>query len=149
MPGDVLEEAPLGLALAHDAGDVGPEVSRVGSAEALSGDGERLARIPAMNHVNESSPPLGIETLEIVPNGSPLKDSVRHPGEEDVLREPFDLDVADGAVLGLGDAEAEIEAGDPATEGEPIHRAPRAASSRSASTCAWFTRNRFACTPRL
>jgi hypothetical protein len=121
MPGDVLEEAPLGLTLADDAGDVGPEVAGVGLAEPLPGDAERLARIPAMNNVNQPSPRAGVELLEVSPHRCGVKESIRHPGEEDVLRVRFVLDVADGAVAGDGPLEAEVESADAGTEGESIH----------------------------
>jgi hypothetical protein len=121
VPGDVLEEAPLGLALSNDSGNVGPEVAGVGGTGTVTCDTERLARIPAMNHVNESVPDPGIERLEIRPNGSSLKDSVRHPGEEDVLRVRLDLDVADRAIAGNGEMESKVEAANSRTEGEPIH----------------------------
>ncbi len=116
MPGDVLEEAPLGLALADDAGDVGPEVPGVVGAETLAGDAERLARIPAMNNVNQASPVVPGKLLEVTPHRRGLKDSVRHPGEEDVLRERFVLDVADRPVAGDGELQAEVESTDATAE---------------------------------
>jgi len=121
VPGDVLEEAPLGLTLADDAGDLGPEVAWVVGPGSLTRNAERLARIAAMNNVNESAPRSGVELLEVAPDGSAVKDSIRHPGEEDVLWVRLDLDVTDRPVAGDGEMEPKVEPTDAGTEGETIH----------------------------
>jgi hypothetical protein len=120
MPGDVFEEAPLGLALSDDSGDIGPEVAGVFFTEPLASDAERLARIPAMNNVNQPSPLGAVELLEVSPHRRGVKLSVRHPGEENVLRECFDLDAADGAVAGDGEPQPEVNPADAGAEGEAI-----------------------------
>jgi len=45
MPGDVFEEDPFGAAFADDADDVGPELTGIVGAAALSGRAEGLARV--------------------------------------------------------------------------------------------------------
>lgn len=99
MTGDVLKEHQRRFGLGHDSGHMRPEVPGVFGASALAGDTERLARIAAMNDVNKSSPRAGVKDAEVSPDGSAVKDSIRHPGEEDFLAVRLDLDVADGAVL--------------------------------------------------
>jgi hypothetical protein len=68
MPADVLEEAELWLALSDDSSDVGPEMSRIGLAESLAGDAERLARITAMYDVNQSPPRLAVKVSDVIPD---------------------------------------------------------------------------------
>ena len=116
VPRDVLEEGPLGLTLPENASHIWPEVTWIGVASALAGHAEGLAWIPAMNEVNAASPRLAVEGLEVSPDGSAVKDSIRHPGEQDVLRVRGVLDVADGAVVGLGKVESEVKASDASTE---------------------------------
>lgn len=112
VPGDVLEEAPLRLALADDAGDVGPEMALVCCASTLASDRERLARIPAMNDVNKSTPGFPGECSEIVPERPPIKEAICHPGTEDVLAARFLLDVADGSVAWNGEVESKVKPAD-------------------------------------
>lgn len=120
MPGDVLEETDSRLTLGDDSSDVGPQVAGIVLAASLAGDAKRLARITAMYDINESAPRLRIKLLEIAPYRSSLNDSVLHPGEENVLRELLDFDVADGAVLRDGESEAEVDASDAGAEAEAI-----------------------------
>jgi len=56
MMGDILKEDEGRLDFSDDAGDVGPEVARVFSAEALARDGERLARIARSDDVHRAAP---------------------------------------------------------------------------------------------
>jgi hypothetical protein len=113
VPGDVLEEAPLGLALADDVvSDVGPEVPGIGRSETLAEAGERLARIAAVNDVNASSPAPAVEGCEVSPDWSAVKESVRHPGAEDVAAGPLDLDVADRPVRRDCEGEPKVDTSD-------------------------------------
>ena len=73
-----------------------------------------------MNDINESSTRSPVELLEVSPDGSSIKESLRHPGKEDVLAVRLDLDVADRAVLRDCEMESEIESTDPGTERKTI-----------------------------
>jgi len=109
MAADVLKEAVRRPALGHDAGHMRPQVPGVSGSGTLAGDAERLARIPAMYDVNEHTPRSGVKGCDVAPDRSPVKDSIRHPSEEDVLAERFFFDVADGPVSGDDEMEPEIE----------------------------------------
>lgn len=98
MIGDVLKEADFWFALGHDSGQIRPEMPGIRRAFPLSGGAERLARIASMNNVNKSPPRAGVEPLEVAPDWSAVKDSVRHSGEKYILAEPFNLNVADCSV---------------------------------------------------
>lgn len=75
-------------------------------------DAERLARITTMNHVNKTTPRSHVEPGDISPYGSPIKDSIRHPGEEDVLAVRVLFDPADCAVLRDGELDSEVKPAD-------------------------------------
>jgi len=118
VSGDVLEEQPLGTDLADDAGDVRPEVARVGGAQLPAGDGERLARIARSDDVHRATPECAVEAGEVVPDRRRMKARVFHPGHESGRSEGVPFDEAHSAISGLGDGEAEVEPADAGTEGE-------------------------------
>jgi hypothetical protein len=66
--GDVLEEAPLGLALPEDAGDVRPDVARVVGAGPPSGDGEGLAGVSAHDAIHRATPSSAVEGGQVRPD---------------------------------------------------------------------------------
>lgn len=68
MPGDVFEEAPLGLDLVDDAGNVWPEVSFIILATTLAGGAERLAWIPREDGVDMPAPCVTGEGAQVVPH---------------------------------------------------------------------------------
>lgn len=132
MMGDVLQEHERRLALADDAGDVGPEMARVLGATPPSGDRERLARITRKHDVHRATPKAAIEGGKIVPERSRIQGRVFHPGHEDGRGIGFPLDVTHSAISGLGDGEAEVEPAGAGTEREPEQASPLPASrSRS------------------
>jgi hypothetical protein len=102
MPRDVFTEDVLGLALSDNPGELRPEVSGIGVSESLAGDTERLARIPAMYDVNQSSPREAIESPKVIPDWGRVQYPVGHAAREDAPREVFDLDVRDRPVTGDG-----------------------------------------------
>lgn len=118
MADDVLEEEPLGPDVADDAGDVRPEVPGIGGAELLAGGRERLARVARSDDVHRSTPERAVEGGEVVPDRSRMKARVLHPGHESGRREGIPLDEAHSAIAGLGDGDAEVQAGDAGAEGE-------------------------------
>jgi hypothetical protein len=74
-----------------------------------------------MNEVNEASPSVGLERLEVAPNGSAVNESVRHPGKEQVLTGAIDFDVADRSVIGDRVTKPEVDPTDAGAERERIH----------------------------
>lgn len=121
MPAHVFEEHETGLTLSDHASDIWEEVSGIGVTLTLAGNRERLARVARSDAIHESTPRSSVELPEVSPDGSAVKDSIRHPGEEHVLRKRLDLDVADRAVRRDGERESKFEASDPGTERESIH----------------------------
>jgi hypothetical protein len=82
MMSDILEEHEGWLDLADDAGDVGPEVTRVIRAPALARDGERLARIARSDDVHRAAPRAAVEGSNIVPDRRAIQGRVFHPRHE-------------------------------------------------------------------
>jgi len=76
--GDVLEEAPAGLALPHDAGDGGPQVPGVLVPEALAGQAERLTRVAASDAIHDATPRAAVEGSQIRPNRGLVQASLFH-----------------------------------------------------------------------
>lgn len=90
-----------------------------------------------MNNVNATPPSSGVKGAEVVPDRSAVKDSVRHPGKENVLAERFLLDIADRAVFGNGEFESEVDSADSGTEGEAIHLGPGLGRSLRVAGAGW------------
>jgi hypothetical protein len=80
-------------ALLDDAGHLGPEVAWVGSAEALAGDGPRLAREAAGNAVDSASPRGGVEGSDVI-----VDLEVRPAQAKDLAAVGVDLDGTDRGV---------------------------------------------------
>jgi hypothetical protein len=61
VPSDIFEEDPLWAAFADDTGDVGPEVTGIVGAVALSSSAEGLAGISGENGIEGPAEGLGVE----------------------------------------------------------------------------------------
>ncbi len=120
VTGDVFEKDPLGAALADDAGDLGPEVSRVISTAALSGSAEGLAGISGEDDVEGPAKGSGIETAQIIPDGRRGEVSGALGGDEDGLGPALPLDKGAGVKAGFGQHEAQIQASAACAEGQSV-----------------------------
>lgn len=118
MMGDILEEHEGRLDLADDPGDMRPEVARVVGAPALSGDGERLARIARSDDVHRAAPRAAVEGSNIVPDNSLIQGRVFHPRHESGCGVGFPFDMAHSTISGDGDGEPEVETARAGAEGE-------------------------------
>jgi hypothetical protein len=118
MMGDILKKDEGRLALADDAGDMGPEVARVVRAPALARDGERLARIARSDDVHRAAPRAAVEGANVVPDNRLIQGRVFHPRHEDGRGEGFPLDVTHSTISGDGDGEPEVEPAGAGAEGE-------------------------------
>lgn len=118
MMGDILEEDEGRLDLADDAGDMGPEVTRVVHPPALARDGERLARIARSDDVHRAAPRAAVEGSNIVPDNSLIQGRVFHPRHESGCGEGFPFDMAHSMISGDGDGESEIEPACAGAEGQ-------------------------------
>lgn len=108
---DVLEEGPIRLDLTDDTGDVRPEVTRIGRAGSLPGMAERLARITGSDEMNASTPRATVEGSEVAPDRRLAQGLVFHPGHEGGRSMGLPLDETNSSIAGLGDVQAEVEAG--------------------------------------
>jgi hypothetical protein len=106
---DVLEEDPSGSDLAHDPGDLGPEVSGIRVAAPFSGLAEGLTGITGRDDMNAPAPRSAVEGSQIVPYSRWSQGLVCHPCHESGRSVGFPLDVAHSSIAGLGDVDAEVE----------------------------------------
>ena len=118
MMGDILKEDEGRLDLSDDAGDMGPEVARVFSAETLARDGERLARIARSDDVHRAAPWSAVKGSNVVPDNSLIQGRVFHPPHESGCGEGFPFDMAHSTISGDGDGEPEVESACARAEGE-------------------------------
>lgn len=109
VPLDVLEEHPSRPDLAHDPGDLGPQVAGVGVSSPLPGPAEGLAGIAGRDDMNPAAPRPAVEGSQIVPYRRVSQGLVRHPRHESGRRMGFPLDVTDSSISRLGDVQAEVE----------------------------------------
>jgi hypothetical protein len=130
MPADVFKEAEARLDLAHDPCDVGPEMPWVFVAELASGDGERLARIAAMDDIHQAAPRSAIEGANVVPDRRAIHGRVLHPRHERGRRIGFPLDVTHSSISGVGDVQAEVETSGSGAEGQSEQASPEPAVHR-------------------
>jgi hypothetical protein len=79
---DILGEDESGSDFFDDSGEVRPQVSLVGSAFSLSGDGMRLAREPSSDNVDSSSEEMPREGSHVIVDGESREGSVRLSGEQ-------------------------------------------------------------------
>jgi len=118
MMGDILEKNEGRLDFSDDAGDMGPEVARVFSAEALARDGERLARIARSDDVHRAAPWSAVKGSNVVPDNSLIQGRVFHPRHESGCGEGFPFDMAHSTISGDGDGKPEVESAGAGTKGE-------------------------------
>jgi hypothetical protein len=118
MSADVLEETKAGLDFPDDAGDVWPEVAGVFVAELSSGNGKRLAGIPAMEDIHQAAPRSAVEGGNVVPDRRLIQPRVFHPRHERGRSVGFPLDVTHSSISGDGEMEAEVETSGSGAEGK-------------------------------
>ena len=118
MMGDILEEHEGRIDLTDDAGDMGPEVTRVVRAPALARDAERLARIARSDDVHRAAPRAAVEGSNLVPDSSLIQGRVFHPRHESGCGVGFPFDMAHSTIAGECDGEPEVETARAGAEGE-------------------------------
>ena len=82
MIGDIFEEDDRGVAFPDDAGNVRPEMARIGLPEAAAGDRERLARVARSEDIHEAAPWSAVEGCKVVPDRCRIQGFVFHPRHE-------------------------------------------------------------------
>ena len=120
VPGDVFEEGPFGAAFADDAGDVGPEVTGIVSAAALSGSAEGLAGISSEDDVEGTAKGAGIEAAEIIPDRGRGEVSGALGRNEDGAGPVLPLDEAACMIPRFGEHDAHIQAPAACAEGQSV-----------------------------
>lgn len=68
--------------------------------------------------MNAAAPGPAVEAAQIVPDRSRSQGRVRHPGHENGRGESVSLDMANGAISGLGDVQSEIQSSDAGTKAD-------------------------------
>ena len=120
VPGDVFEEDPFRAAFADDPGDVGPEVTGIVSAAALSGRAEGLAGIACEDGIEGPAERPGIEAAQIGPDRGRGEVSGCLRRDEDRPWPVLPFDEGPGVVSGLGEHEAQIKASAACAEGQSV-----------------------------
>lgn len=120
MPGDVFEEHPCRAAFVDDAGDIGPEVPRVVSANALSGRAEGLARVSGQDGIERAAEGSGVKAAQVGPDGGRGEIPRALGCDEDGARPLLPFDEGAGVIAGLGEHEAQIKASAACAEGQSV-----------------------------
>nr|WP_241491867.1 hypothetical protein [Sphingomonas endophytica] len=107
---DVFAPDPLGPGLADDAGDVGPEMTRIRVATSPTGVAEGLAGITGRDDMNSAAERSRVEGSQVVPDRSLTQGRVRHPGHESGRCVAVPFDESHSPITGFGDVQAEVEA---------------------------------------
>lgn len=114
-PGTFSRKNPLRLALANDAGDVGPEVPFVLHPTLIPRDAERLARESRSDDIHDSTPASAVEGSKIVPDRSLTQGRVPHPRHESGRRSTLPLNETGSSISGDCHMESEFEGATPGT----------------------------------
>ena len=120
VTGDVFEEDPFRAAFADDAGDIGPEVTRVIGATALSSSAEGLAGISGEDDVKGPAERPGIEAAQIVPDWCRGEIPCALGGDEDCTRPILPFDKGAGVKAGFCQHDAQIKASASCAEGQSV-----------------------------
>ena len=130
MIGDIFEEDESGIAFPDDAGNVRPEMARIGLAEAAAGDRKRLARVARSEDIHEAAPWSAVEGCKVVPDRCRIQGFVFHPRHESGCCEGFPLDVTHSSISGVGDVQAEVDTSGSGAEGQSEQASPEPAVHR-------------------
>jgi hypothetical protein len=117
---DVLNEDPFGGTFPDDAGDLGPQVTGIVCATALSSCAERLAGISGENRVKGTAEGPCVEAAQVVPNWGRGEVPRGLGGDEDGPWPFFPFDKGAGVKTGLGEHEAQIKASAACAEGQSM-----------------------------
>jgi len=114
---DVLNKDPFRLALANDAGDIGPEVTGIVCAAAFTSGAERLAGVSGQHSVECTAERPGVKAAQIIPDWRGRKIPCALGGDEHSSGPVLPFDKGTGVIPGLGEHEAQIKATAACTEG--------------------------------
>lgn len=120
MVGDVFEKTPLGVDFPNDAGNLGPEVSRVSFSKQSPGFTERLTRVAANDAIHDTTPRVAVEGSQIRPNRCFIQAAFFHPFNQNLATVTFPFNEADCASNRDRQSDAEIESPDSRAEGQHV-----------------------------
>ena len=115
---DVLAEEEPRVRFPDDAPDVRPEVARIADPATLAGDGEGLAWVSRSDEIHRSTPRATIEGGDVVPDRSLIQGRVCHPRHKNGRAVGLPLNSTHKAMVGSGEADAEVESADACAESE-------------------------------
>ncbi len=117
MTGDVFEEDPIGIDLADDPGNIGPEVAFVVGTLALSGLAEGLTRVSGEDGIESATEGPCIEGGDVVPDRGWREISGALSGDKDRSGILLPFDEGAGVEAGFGQHEAHIKSAAACAEG--------------------------------
>lgn len=120
VTGDVFEKDPFRAAFGDDTSDVGPEMTRVVGAAALSGRAEGLAGISGEDGIEGTAEAAGIEAAQVGPDRGRGEVPCALGGDEDGPGPVLPFDEGAGVIAGLGEHEAQIKASAACAEGQSV-----------------------------
>ena len=120
VTGDVFEEDPFRAAFTDDAGNVGPEVTGIVGAAALSGRAEGLAGISGEDGIEGAAEGPGVESPQVGPDRRRGEVPCALGGDEDGAGPVVPFDEGAGVIARLGQHEAQIKASAACAEGESV-----------------------------
>ncbi len=120
VTGDVFEEDPFRAAFSDDPGDIGPEVTGIVGAAALSCRAEGLARVSGQDGVECAAEGPGVEAAQVGPDRRRGEIARALGGDEDGAGPVLPFDEGAGVIAGLGEHEAQIKASAACAEGQSV-----------------------------
>ena len=120
MTGDVFEEDPFRAAFADDPGDVGPEVTGIVGAAALSGRAEGLARVACEDGIEGAAEGACVEAAQVGPDRGRGEVSRALSCDEDRSWPVLPFDKGAGVISRFGQHDAQIQASAACAEGQSV-----------------------------
>lgn len=119
-PADVFEEEEPGSRLDEDPARVGPQVALVVFAEALAGEGMRLARDAANDSIHEATPWAAVEGGDIAPQRRWSHKTLLHRADQLAGGEGFPLHETDVASACDCQLNTEVETSSTGAEADDV-----------------------------
>lgn len=120
VTGDVFEKDPFGAAFADDAGDVGPEMTRVVGPAPFASGAEGLAGISCEDGIESAAEGPGVEAAQVGPDRGRGEVACALGRDEDAARPVLPFDESAGVIAGFGQHEAQIKASAACAEGQSV-----------------------------
>jgi hypothetical protein len=96
-------------------GNGGPDPPLISGADAFAGGAPRLTREPSADEIHASTPASAVEGEQVVPDRRRVQGALCHTRDQPRGSKGFPLHVTDGAVVGEGEVESQLQPGDSGT----------------------------------